>query len=430
VTKRKREGEKKVRHVRVRIVAVNWDWSVMLISVCCNNNIQPNVTSDISDTGLDVLPPDGSAARDSVSASREHSPYKEVFCFSVCQRSTAAAAGAAGAAAAGNEGAEGGFEMMFACPTHSETLAWVSSINSISAAPLPADKSLSDKDAAWRDASAAASAAAPAEGGEEADSDDDKAETSESMRRKVQAYMMTWLNLAPDDNELLHRHFCRTLQYNSTMEHSVSKKRIRMPFLNSPSVFPNASDGSCSVVETTGTTEPGQPYVEVTLISARHVPQSSDSSPSFEFMSGLHYMYCDMWMTPMKSERLRSSKQPRTENPVFRDELSFPITGFSVEETQNNIYLKKVTLPSLLEPKSEADVLLAAAKLFLHCNVYSHKPLSMGEDEVLGTVVVPIRNMGFTASPSEPVYDWFPLVDVKGELIQNAAVRLKIQLLV
>lgn len=201
------------------------------------------------------------------------------------------------------------------------------------------------------------------------------------------------------------------------------------PFFNSPSVFPNSIDGSSSQIDAFGSREPGQPYLAVTLLSARNIPLSDDSSTNFEFISGLYYMYCDLWLSPLKGERMRSSKQPRTQNPVFRDELSFSVLGVHEEIEPSNIYRSKST-PTLVDPKSSADILTAAGKLSLHCSMYNHKPLAFGDDELIGVLVVPIKIFGFSSLPSEPIYEWVSLLDAKGDPLENdAAVRLKVQLL-
>lgn len=75
---------------------------------------------------------DGGAIRDStvsnsgVVLSKDASPYKEIFCFSVCQPNQK------NQTTTSSDELDGGFEMVFACQSHAETLAWVSAINSIS----------------------------------------------------------------------------------------------------------------------------------------------------------------------------------------------------------------------------------------------------------------------------------------------------------
>lgn len=348
----------------------------------------------------------------------KESAYKEIFCFSICQKDK-------------NSSIEGsGFEMVFACSSQDEALGWVSNINSISGVGnKPAV--VESKAIIERSNSKTLDSGAVRERVEsEADSDDDEAETSESMRRKFQAYMLNWLSLAPDDMELAHRHFCRSLQYSGTLDHSSNKTLVRTAFLNSPSVFPSSGDVVAGDLEAVGSREPGEPYIAVTLLSARNLPFGADHSSNFEIVSGLYYMYCDLWVTPYKSRRLRSSKQPSGEHPVFRDELSFPLPSMAEASDEKSNIFKSKSLPALPAPKTVSEILAAVNKITVQCGVYNHKPLSFGDDDSIGTAAVCLKNLGFTSAPSEPVYDWFPLLGSKGEQLGNAAaVRLKIQLL-
>lgn len=343
--------------------------------------------------------------------SSKDNAYKEIFCFSIIQQGKVAPI----------PEAEEEFEMIFACNSQAEAQAWVSSINSISGISSTA---VTDTIVITKPIRSAGGGSVNSS--QDADSDNDEI-TSESMRRKIQAYMLNWLSLAPDDMELAHRYFCRSLQYSGTFEHAISKG-MRNPFVNSPSVFPLAMKNSNTELDAVGLREPGEPYISVTLLSARNLTHA-DSSSSFDIISGLYYMYCDLWVSPIKSPRLRSSKQPSVEHPVFRDELSFPLHGSFASDEIDNIYINKL-VPVLSPPKLEADILSAANKIFLHCNVYNHKPLSIGDDELIGSTTISIKRLGFTSSPSEPIYEWFPLLDNKGEpVLDSAAVRLKVQLL-
>lgn len=359
-----------------------------------------------------------SSAGKAVSSAKDNL-YKEIFCFSVYQQSKGKNTGE--------------FEMIFACNSQADAQAWVSSINSVSTVNITTAANIIAS-AETSVSSGFNKSTMPGNSGKQNEIDygsDDDEVTSESMRRKVQAYIMNWLSLAPDDMELAHRYFCRTLQYSGTLEHSINKG-FQAPFSNSPSIFPVPEDVSSSGpadFTSFASYEPGQPYIAVTILSARNLPPASDIISSFDIISGLHYMYCDLWVSPIRSPKLRSSKQPSKENPVFRDNLTFSLCQPDQEVDTGNAV--KTSLPVLQGPVSDAEVLAAANKISLHCNVYNHKPISFGDDELLGTATISIKNLGFTAAPSESVYDWFPLLDSKGEeLLNSAAVRLKVQLLI
>jgi hypothetical protein len=197
------------------------------------------------------------------------------------------------------------------------------------------------------------------------------------------------------------------------------RSKFSVPFFHSPSIFPQEDNGKD--FEFVGDREPGQPYLAVTILSARNLPMKEDDISSFSFLTALQYMYCNAWIAPVRSVTLQTTKQPRIVNPTFRDELSFPIDFTSSK-------------PPLLnyEPKIDEDILAASQGISFYCNLVIHKPVAISESIVtLGFLKIRLKDLNFSAFPSQPVTDWFTIYDKPdgNPLTRGAAIRIKLQLL-
>ena len=225
----------------------------------------------------------------------------------------------------------------------------------------------------------------------------------------------------------MFRYFCKAYQYGSfgTLYNDEDRRHempmFVRPFLSSPCIFPQVEGIKCAI-DALEYREPGQPYISVTVLSAKNL--SLGDGASFSFMASLHYLFCSVWLTPLECPTQKTTKQPKTDNPTFRDTLTFPLI-FTTAETRR--------FKNAREPSTNAELLARIMGLTLHLNLYINKPMTLSSDsnELVGTLKVKLNSFTFTSVPSEIVSDWFVLSDASEEVMKNsnAAIRLKLQIL-
>lgn len=254
---------------------------------------------------------------------------------------------------------------------------------------------------------------------------------------------------------IYRRHFCQSMQYGHIenkggrggtgadsakkgMTHAqLNGQLLQKPFSTSPSVFPLWSGGFGSMERRNLGVEPGQPYLSATVVCARNLPSKASDSQISYFFSALQHIYCEVWLEPTQDQLiLRSSKQPRSENPTFRDELAFPL-----------FFLQDISLPSSASTSAsssstsssngklnESELLARFKILTLHFRIYVVTPSALSTSTVLlAQTSVSMKSLPSlttsTCIPSTPIAEWFALRNSSNNIISpDCEVRIKLQI--
>jgi hypothetical protein len=181
--------------------------------------------------------------------------------------------------------------------------------------------------------------------------------------------------------------------------------------------------------------EPGQPYLSVTVVCARNLPvKTTDAQTSSIFFRALQYMYCELWLEPTLDQMiLSSSKQPRSENPTFRDEVVFPLQ-----------FLKDIRVPNSLSNNSnssskngdgklsESDLLARFKRLSLHFRIFLVTPTALSKNTImLAQTVISMHSFpGLSeAIPSISMSEWFSLRGGDYSVVSSdCEIRIKLQI--
>jgi hypothetical protein len=207
---------------------------------------------------------------------------------------------------------------------------------------------------------------------------------------------------------------------------------LQKPFSRSPSVFPVWSGGFGAIEKRNLGVEPGQPYLSVTVVCARNLPaKPTDSQTNSIFFRALQHIYCELWLEPTLDQMiLKSSKQPRSENPTFRDEVFFPLQ-----------FLKDIRVPSSLSTStsesadgtlSESDLLARFKRLSLHFRIYLVIPTALSKNTtLLAQTAISMQSFPSLSEsiPSISISEWFSLrggYDVS--LSSDCEVKIKLQI--
>ena len=196
------------------------------------------------------------------------------------------------------------------------------------------------------------------------------------------------------------------------------------PFLRSPSICPDVKLTDNGLDNKSMSHEPGESYLLITVMSARNLPlpigKRDNLYNNVAIMSSLQYIYCSLWLSPIESLTLDTTKQPKTENPTFRDEFSFKLRFGTMLDDK-----------FIREPKTDNELLARLLEVTVNCCVYLRTPLTLSQSKLmLGAFRLRLNALTFTSIPSEPVTAWYPLYDSTDIILpNNAAVKLKVQVM-